>query len=151
MPLPLADVTVLDLSHALAGPFASSLLGDYGADVIKIEPPGVGDISRQWGPPFSDQDSTYFVTLNRNKKSIAIDLKHPDGKDLFFKLLDGADVVLENMRAGAVQKLGIGYEHARARQPRIIYCSISGFGQDGPYRDRTALDLIVQAETGMIS
>lgn len=151
MPLPLEDVTVLDLSHALAGPFASTLLGDYGANVIKIEPPDRGDMSRGWGPPFYGDDSTYFVSLNHNKRSVTIDLKHPRGKDLFFRLLDRADVVLENMRPGAVQKLGIGYESARARQPRIIYCSVSGFGQDGPYRDRAALDLIVQAESGLIS
>jgi crotonobetainyl-CoA:carnitine CoA-transferase CaiB-like acyl-CoA transferase len=147
----LDDVTVLDLSHALAGPFASTMLADYGADVIKIETPGAGDMARAWGPPFYGDEAAYFVNLNRNKKSVAIDLKHPDGKALFFRLLDGADVVLENLRVGTVQRLGIDYARARERNPRIIYCSISGFGQDGPYRDRAALDLIVQAESGMIS
>ena len=146
----LDDVTVLDLSHALAGPFASTMLGDYGAEVIKIEPLE-GEISRAWGPPFYGDEAAYFVNLNRNKKSVAIDLKHPDGKALFFRLLDSADVVLENMRVGSVARLGIDYERARERQPRIIYCSVSGFGQDGPYRDRAALDLVVQAESGMIS
>src|SRR6476661_7171739 len=146
----LDDLVVLDLSHALAGPFASTMLGDYGAEVIKIEPLE-GEIARAWGPPFYGGEAAYFVNLNRNKKSIAIDLKHPEGRALFFRLLDGADVVLENLRVGSVARLGIDYARARERQPRIVYCSVSGFGQDGPYRDRAALDLVVQAESGMIS
>ena len=146
----LGDVTVLDLSHALAGPFASTMLGDYGAEIIKIEPLD-GEIARAWGPPFYGEEAAYFVNLNRNKKSVALDLKHPEGKALFFRLLERADVVLENLRVGTVAKLGIDYARARERQPRIVYCSISGFGQDGPYRDRAALDLVVQAESGMIS
>src|SRR5579864_1270781 len=150
MPPALDDVTVLDLSHALAGPFASTMLGDYGAEIIKIEPLD-GEISRAWGPPFYGDEAAYFVNLNRNKKSVAIDLKHPEGRALFFGLLDGADVVLENLRVGTVEKLGIDYPRARARQPGIVYCSVSGFGQDGPYRDRAALDLVVQAESGMMS
>jgi crotonobetainyl-CoA:carnitine CoA-transferase CaiB-like acyl-CoA transferase len=149
-PAALEDLVVLDLSHALAGPFASTLLGDYGAEIIKIEPLD-GEIARAWGPPFYGDEAAYFVNLNRNKKSVAIDLKHPDGRALFFRLLEGADIVLENLRVGTVAKLGIGYERARERQPRVIYCSISGFGQDGPYRDRAALDLVVQAESGMMS
>jgi crotonobetainyl-CoA:carnitine CoA-transferase CaiB-like acyl-CoA transferase len=151
MAMALDDITVIDLSHALAGPFASTMLADYGATVIKIESPGSGDMSRHWGPPFYGDESAYFVSLNRNKHSVEIDLKHPRGRELFFKLVDRADVVLENLRVGAVHKLGIDYAAAAARQPRIIYCSISGFGQDGPYRDRAALDLVVQAESGMIS
>jgi formyl-CoA transferase/CoA:oxalate CoA-transferase len=147
----LDDVTVLDLSHALAGPFCSTMLADFGAEVIKIETPGAGDMARAWGPPFYGEEAAYFVNLHRNKKSVAIDLKHLDGKALFFKLLEGADVVLENLRVGAVQRLGIDYARSREANPRIVYCSISGFGQDGPYRDRAALDLIVQAESGMIS
>jgi crotonobetainyl-CoA:carnitine CoA-transferase CaiB-like acyl-CoA transferase len=150
MPVALDDVTVLDLSHALAGPFASTMLGDYGAEVIKIEPLE-GEIARAWGPPFYGGEAAYFVNLNRNKKSVALDLKHPDGRAIFFRLLDGADVVLENLRVGSVARLGIDYARASERQPRIVYCSISGFGQDGPYRDRAALDLVVQAESGMIS
>jgi crotonobetainyl-CoA:carnitine CoA-transferase CaiB-like acyl-CoA transferase len=150
IPAALGDLVVLDLSHALAGPFASTMLGDYGAEIIKIEPLD-GEIARAWGPPFYGDESAYFVNLNRNKKSIALDLKHPDGKALFFRLLEGADVVLENLRVGTVAKLGIGYDQARARQPRIVYCSISGFGQDGPYSNRAAFDLVVQAESGMIS
>jgi formyl-CoA transferase/CoA:oxalate CoA-transferase len=146
----LSDLVVLDLSHALAGPFCSTMLGDYGAEVIKIEPLE-GEISRGWGPPFYGGESSYFVNLNRNKKSVAIDLKHADGKALFLRLLEQSDVVLENLRVGTVGKLGIDYERARERHPRIIYCSISGFGQNGPYRDRAALDLVVQAESGMMS
>jgi crotonobetainyl-CoA:carnitine CoA-transferase CaiB-like acyl-CoA transferase len=146
----LDDITVLDLSHALAGPFASTLLADYGANIIKIEPLE-GDIARAWGPPFYGSETAYFVNLNRNKRSIAVDLKHPDGRAIFFRLLETADVVLENLRVGAVARLGVDYPRASERQPRIVYCSISGFGQDGPYRDRAALDLVVQAESGMIS
>jgi crotonobetainyl-CoA:carnitine CoA-transferase CaiB-like acyl-CoA transferase len=146
----LGDLVVLDLSHALAGPFCSTMLGDYGAEIIKIEPLD-GEMARGWGPPFYGGESAYFVNLNRNKKSVALDLKHPDGKSLFFRLLEQSDVVLENLRVGTVRKLGIDYERARERHPGIIYCSISGFGQDGPYRDRAALDLVVQAESGMIS
>jgi crotonobetainyl-CoA:carnitine CoA-transferase CaiB-like acyl-CoA transferase len=150
MPMALDDVVVLDLSHALAGPFASTLLADYGATVIKIEPPE-GEMARTWGPPFYAGESAYFVNLNRNKKSVTIDLKHPDGKGLFLQLVETADVVLENLRVGSVARLGVDYESVRGRQPRIVYCSVSGFGQDGPYRDRAALDLIVQAESGLIS
>lgn len=127
------------------------MLADYGADVIKIEAPDGGDISRAWGPPFYGSESAYFLSLNRNKRSVQIDLKHPEGRALFFRLLSHADVVLENLRLGAVAKLGIDYEEVRRRNARIIYCSISGFGQDGPYRDRAALDLVVQSESGMIS
>lgn len=148
--LALDDLTILDLSHALAGPFASTMLGDFGANVIKIEPPA-GDIARAWGPPFYGSEPSYFVGLHRNKQSVVIDFKHDEGKELFFRLVERADVVLENYRVGVIDKLGIGYEAARARNPRIIYCSVSGFGQSGPYRDRAALDLIVQAESGMIS
>ena len=146
----LGDLGVLDLAHALAGPVASTMLGDYGAEIIKIEPLD-GEIARAWGPPFYGDESAYFVNLNHNNKSVALDLKHPDGKAIFFKLLARADVVLENLRVGTVAKLGIDYERVRERQPGIIYCSISGFGQDGPYRNRAVFDLVVQAESGMIS
>jgi crotonobetainyl-CoA:carnitine CoA-transferase CaiB-like acyl-CoA transferase len=151
MPMPLDDVTVLDLSHALAGPFCSTMLADFGADVIKLEPSGAGDIARAWGPPLPGGETSYFVSLHRNKKGIEVDLKHPRGKELFFRLVDRCDVVLENYRVGALARLGLSYEAAREKNPRIIYCSVSGFGQDGPYRDRAALDLILQAESGMIS
>ena len=151
MTMALDDITVLDLSHALAGPFASTLLADFGARVIKVEPPGSGDIARAWGPPFYGSEPAYFVNLQRNKQSVAIDLKHAEGPELFLRLMERADAVLENYRVGTLEKLGIDYARARARHPGIIYCSVSGFGQTGPYRDRAALDLIVQAESGMLS
>ncbi|HZP35020.1 MAG TPA: CoA transferase [Methylomirabilota bacterium] len=151
MTMPLDGVRVLDLSHALAGPFCSTMLADFGAEVIKLEPRGAGDIARAWGSPLPDGETAYFVSLHRNKKGIEVDLKTPGGKDLFFRLIEKCDVVLENYRVGALARLGLGYEKARERNPGIIYCSVSGFGQDGPYRDRAALDLILQAESGMIS
>src|SRR3954462_11976890 len=151
MRLPLEDVTVIDLSHALAGPFSSTLLADFGARVIKLEPKGAGDIARAWGTPLPGGETAYFVSLHRNKQGIEVDLKHPRGKELFFELVARADVVLENYRTGALERLGLAYPAARERNPGIIYCSVSGFGQDGPYRDRAALDLILQAESGMIS
>jgi formyl-CoA transferase/CoA:oxalate CoA-transferase len=151
MKMALEDVTVLDLSHALAGPHCSTMLADFGAHVIKLETPGSGDIARAWGSPLPGGENSYFVGLHRNKKGIAIDLKSAEGKELFFRLVEKADVVLENFRPGALEKLGLGYEQARARNRGIIYCSVSGFGQDGPYRERAALDLILQAESGMIS
>jgi crotonobetainyl-CoA:carnitine CoA-transferase CaiB-like acyl-CoA transferase len=151
MPLPLEDVKILDLTHALAGPFASTMLADFGAQVIKLEPPGAGDIARGWGVPIPGGETSYFVSLHRNKRGIVVDLKTPEGKELFFKLVAECDIVLENYRVGALEKLGLGYEEAKKRNPGIIYCSISGFGQSGPYKDRAALDLILQAESGMIS
>jgi formyl-CoA transferase/CoA:oxalate CoA-transferase len=151
MAMALEDLVVLDLSHALAGPAASTLLADFGAEVIKVETPGSGDIARGWGPPFHGDDSAYFVTLNRNKRSAEIDLKRPGGRELFLRLAERSDVVLENFRVGTVDELGIGYPAVSARNPRIVYCSISGFGQTGPYRDRAAMDLILQAESGLMS
>lgn len=151
MGLPLEGLKVLDLSHALAGPFCSTMLADYGAQVIKIEPPGSGDIARAWGTKLPGGETDYFVGLHRNKKGIVLDLKNPEGKETFLHMVERCDVVLENFRAGTLERLGLDYETARKRNPGIVYCSISGFGQDGPYRDRPALDLILQAESGMIS
>ncbi len=151
MKLPLEGLKILDLSHALAGPFCSTMLADYGAQVIKIEPPGKGDIARAWGTKLPGGETDYFVGLHRNKQGIVLDLKNVEGKETFLRMVERCDVVLENFRPGTLVKLGIDYEVARKRNPGIIYCSISGFGQDGPYRDRPALDLIVQAESGMIS
>lgn len=147
----LEGITVIDLSHALAGPYCSTMLADYGANVIKIEPPEAGDIARAWGAPMPGGEYSYFVSLHRNKRGVAIDFKHPEGRELFFKLVEKADVVLENYRVGVLDRLGLGYEEGRKRNPKIVYCSVSGFGQDGPYRGRAALDLILQAESGMIS
>lgn len=151
MTLPLEGLKVLDLSHALAGPYCSTMLADYGAEVIKIEPPGKGDIARAWGNMLPGGETDYFIGLHRNKKGIVLDLKNPHGKETFLRMVEHCDVVLENFRPGTLERLGLDYATARVRNPGIIYCSISGFGQDGPYRDRPALDLIVQAESGMIS
>ncbi len=151
MKMPLEGVTVLDLSHALAGPHCSTLLADFGAQVIKLETPGAGDIARAWGAPLPGGENSYFVGLHRNKLGLSIDLKTEEGKALFFRLAEKSDVLLENFRPGALDRLGLGYDAVKARCPGIVYCSVSGFGQDGPYRDRAALDLIVQAESGMIS
>lgn len=149
--MPLEDVKVLDLSHALAGPFCSTMLADYGAQVIKIEPPERGDISRAWGSPLPGGETAYFASLHRNKRGIVLDFKKPEGRETFLSMVEKCDVVLENYRVGVLNRLGLGYEVAKRRNPGIVFCSISGFGQDGPYRDRAALDLIVQAESGMIS
>ena len=151
MQLPLQDVKVLDLSHALAGPFCSTMLADFGAQVIKIEPPGSGDISRGWGTVMPGGETEYFVGVHRNKQGIVLDLKSEAGKKLFLDLVAKADIVLENFRVGTLDKLGLSYEVARKVNPGIIYCSVSGFGLTGPYRDRPAMDLILQAESGMIS
>jgi len=153
MKMPLEDVVVLDLSHALAGPHCSTMLADYGATVFKLESPDGGDISRAWGAAAGGggAESAYFVSLHRNKRGLSINLKSPEGKELFLKVIEKADVMIENFRPGALEKLGLGYEAVSARNPGIIYASISGFGQDGPYRERAAMDLILQAESGMIS
>ena len=150
MPAALDDLVVLDLSHALAGPFASTMLGDYGAEIIKIEPLD-GEIARAWGPPFYGDEAAYFVNLNRNKKSVALDLKHPDGKALSSGCSIAPTSCSRTCASAPWRSWASTTRAARERQPRIIYCSISGFGQDGPYRDRAALDLVVQAESGMIS
>ncbi len=151
MQLPLQDVKVLDLSHALAGPFCSTMLADFGAQVIKIEPPGSGDIARGWGTVMPGGETEYFVGVHRNKQGIVLDLKSETGKQLFLDLVAKADIVLENFRVGTLDKLGLGYEVGKKANPGIIYCSISGFGLTGPYRERPAMDLILQAESGMIS
>ena len=127
------------------------MLADYGAEVIKLEAFGAGDIARSWGTLLPGGETAYFASLHRNKKGIEVNLKHARGKEIFFDLVERCDIVIENFRVGTLKKLGLDYEKARARNPGIIYCSISGFGQSGPYKDRAALDLILQAESGMIS
>ncbi len=151
MKLPLEGVNVLDLTHALAGPYCSTMLADYGANVIKLEAFGAGDIARSWGAPLPGGETAYFAALHRNKKGIELNLKHARGKDIYFEFVKRCDIVLENFRVGTLKKLGLDYEKAKAVNQGIIYCSISGFGQTGPYKDRAALDLILQAESGMIS
>ncbi len=151
VPGPLAGVAVLDFSRVVAGPYCTMLLGDDGADVVKIERPGAGDDTREWGPPFVGGESAYYLAINRNKRSIAIDLQHPAGRDLALDLAARADVVVENFRVGTMERLGLGYETLAARNPRLIYCGISGFGPKGPRRDQAGFDLMVQAFGGMMS
>ncbi|OLC55173.1 MAG: formyl-CoA transferase [Acidobacteria bacterium 13_1_40CM_4_69_4] len=147
----LEGVRVVDLTRFMAGPFGTAMLGDYGADVLKVEPPGEGDGARAWGPPFMGGESVYFLSVNRNKRSLTLNLRHPEGVALLLKLVDRADVVVENFTPGTMSRLGIGDEVLRGRNPRLIYCAISGFGQSGPYRDRPAFDLILQGMGGVMS
>jgi crotonobetainyl-CoA:carnitine CoA-transferase CaiB-like acyl-CoA transferase len=147
---PLDGIRVLDFSHALAGPYCTLLLSDYGAEVYKLES-RTGDMGRGWGPPFSGGEAHFFLGLNRGKQGICIDLKQPEGLDLCLRLIDRVDVLVENFRPGAMDRLGLGYEAMHRRNPRLIYCSISGYGQDGPSRDEAAMDLVVQASSGLLS
>ena len=148
----LAGVRVLDLSRVLAGPWAAQTLGDLGAEVIKIERPGTGDETRGWGPPFAaGGDAAYFLCANRNKKSVAVDLAQPEGAELVRALAAQSDVVLENFRAGALAAYGLDYPAVAAANPAVVYCSITGFGQTGPYRERPGYDLLVQAMGGLMS
>lgn len=148
---PLTGLRVLDFSHALAGPYCTMLLAQFGAEVLKIEDPSTGDVGRSWGPPFIGDQAAYFLGLNAGKRSLAIDVKKPEGLKLVLDLAANADVLIENMRPGTMTRLGLGYEAVRARNPRLIYCAISGYGQTGPSRDDPAMDLIVQASSGLIS
>jgi crotonobetainyl-CoA:carnitine CoA-transferase CaiB-like acyl-CoA transferase len=147
---PLGDLLVLDLTRALAGPYCTTMLGDMGARVIKVESPDGGDDTRGWGPPFVDGESAYFLGVNRNKESLTLNLKHPAGQEVLRRLLARADVLVENFRPGIMDRLGFGYAAVAAAHPRLVYASISGFGQDGPYRERVAYDLIVQGMGGLM-
>ena len=151
--LPLEGVKVLDLSRVLAGPFATMVLGDLGADVIKVEHPERGDDTRHWGPPFAGEggarESAYFLAVNRNKRSIGVDLKDPEGLERVRELATGADVVIENWRRGALEKLGLGYGALRETNPGLVYCSITGFGP-GPDEERPGYDFLVQARGGVM-
>jgi crotonobetainyl-CoA:carnitine CoA-transferase CaiB-like acyl-CoA transferase len=147
---PLDDLFVVDLSRILSGPICTMLLADMGATVIKVEPPPFGDDSRQWGPPFIGGISTYFLSVNRNKRSLGLNLKTDEGRRILWKLIERADVLIENFRPGVLDKLGFGFESVRHRNPRTVYCSISGFGHSGPYRDRPGYDVIAQGESGMM-
>lgn len=148
---PLAGLTVLDLTRVLAGPTCTMLLGDMGAQVIKIERPKTGDDTRQWGPPFAGGESTYYLSCNRNKKSVTLNLKSERGQQLAAALAAQSDVLIENLLPGTLASLGLGYESLKRRNPGLIYCSITGFGQSGPYRDRPGYDLLVQAMGGVMS
>ena len=146
---PLAGVRVLDLTRVLAGPFCAMILGDMGAEVIKIEEPGKGDDTRSW-PPFVGGEATYFLSVNRNKQSLTLNLKSPEGRDILTRLVRKSDVVLENFRAGTMERLGLGYKTLAKLNPRLVYCAISGFGESGPEAHRGGYDLIVQAESGVM-
>jgi formyl-CoA transferase/CoA:oxalate CoA-transferase len=147
----LEGLRVLDFSHALAGPYCTLLLAEFGAEVYKLEAPQGGELSRGWGPPFAGGQASFFLGLNRGKRGISIDLKRPEGIDLCLQLLDRMDVVVENFRPGTMDRLGLGYDAVRKRNPHAIYCSISGYGQDGPSRDEAAMDLVVECSSGFMS
>ena len=148
---PLAGITVLDFTRVLSGPYCTMLLADMGARVIKIEQPGKGDDTRAWGPPFIGNESAYFLSVNRNKESLTLDLKAPAARQVLARLLDKADVIVENFRPGAMARLGLDYASVAASHPSIVYCSISGFGQTGPRRDEPGYDAVIQAEGGLMS
>ena len=150
-PKALEGVCILDLSRILAGPYATMVLSDFGADVIKVETPGGGDGTRQWGPPYAGGESAYYLSINRNKRSVTANLKHPQGLEIIHRLAQKADVVIENFRVGQAERLGVGYDALSAIQPGIIYCSISGYGQDGPLKDRPGYDFAIQAQGGIMS
>jgi crotonobetainyl-CoA:carnitine CoA-transferase CaiB-like acyl-CoA transferase len=145
--LPLQGITVLDFTRILAGPYCTMLLSDLGAEVLKIEPPK-GDDSRHWGPPFVDGESVYFLAVNRNKKSVVLDLKTDEGRAIVTDLAAGADVLIENFRPGTMDRLGLSYESLSARAPGLVYCSISGYGHTGPLRERPGYDAVMQGEGG---
>jgi crotonobetainyl-CoA:carnitine CoA-transferase CaiB-like acyl-CoA transferase len=148
---PLTGVRVADLSRVLAGPYCTMVLADLGAEVVKVERPGAGDETRSWGPPFAGGESAYFLAVNRGKRSVALDLRDPKGRELALDLCAGADVVVENFRAGGAERLGLGYEDVRARNPGIVYCTISGFGLDRTPPGRPGYDFVLQAESGLMS
>lgn len=154
----LAGLKVLDLSRVLAGPWCTQILADLGADVIKIERPGVGDDTRTWGPPFlkdaegkDTHQATYFTACNRNKRSVTIDMATPEGQALLKQMAAQSDIVVENFKTGGLKQYGLDHESLRAANPRLIYCSVTGFGHDGPHASRAGYDLMIQATTGMMS
>jgi len=147
---PLDGVRVLDLTRVVSGPYCTMQLGDLGAEVIKVERPGEGDDTRAFAPPYQGDQAAYFLSINRNKKSITLDLKSESGKEILWNLIDASDVLVENFRPGAMDRLGFGYEVVHQRRPQLIYASISGFGDTGPARDRPGYDVIVQGEAGIM-
>jgi crotonobetainyl-CoA:carnitine CoA-transferase CaiB-like acyl-CoA transferase len=151
MALPLSNTRILDLSLIMAGPYCTLILGDLGAEVIKVERPGVGEGARGVPPHFFEGESAYFIAMNRNKKSMTLDLKSPKGKEIFYELAKKSDVVVDNFRPGVMKKLGVDYDTLKGVNPGIICCSISGYGETGPSKDRPAFDLIIQARGGIMS
>src|SRR6266536_2714490 len=158
MPGPLSHIRVLDLSRIMAGPWAGQILADLGADVVKVERPGAGDDTRGWGPPFlkdrsgaETREAGYYLSVNRGKRSIALDLDKPEGQAVVRALAARSDIVLENFKVGTLARFGLGYEQLKAVNPKLIYCSITGFGQTGPKRDAAAYDFMIQAMGGLMS
>jgi crotonobetainyl-CoA:carnitine CoA-transferase CaiB-like acyl-CoA transferase len=148
---PLAGVRVADLSRVLAGPYCTMVLADLGADVVKVERPQGGDETRSWGPPFAGGEAAYYLSVNRNKRSCALDLSQPEGRALALELCARADVVVENFKVGGADRLGVGYENVHERNPRVVYCSITGFGSDRTPPGRPGYDFVAQAESGLMS
>src|SRR5690242_19911249 len=148
---PLAGLTVVDLTRVLSGPYCTMMLADMGARVIKIEQPRKGDDTRGWGPPFVNGESSYFLSINRNKESVTLDFKQPEGRRILDQLVAKADVLVENFRPGTLEKLGLDYASLAGQCPRLVYCSVSGFGQTGPRRREAGYDAVMQAEGGLMS
>ena len=148
---PLTGFRILDLSRILAGPYCTMVLADLGAEVIKVERPGTGDDTRAWGPPFAAGESAYYLCANRNKKSVTVNLKAPDGQEIIRRLACVSDVLVENFKAGELAQLGLGYDRLRELNPELIYCSITGYGQTGPDRDLPGYDFIIQGRGGVMS
>jgi crotonobetainyl-CoA:carnitine CoA-transferase CaiB-like acyl-CoA transferase len=148
---PLAGIRVLDLTRALSGPFATMILGDLGADVIKVEDTWHGDDTRRWGPPFQGDDASYFLSVNRNKRALSVNMKTPEGRDIVRQLAAASDILMENFRPGAAARLGLGYAELARQNPRLIYASISGYGQTGPSASLPGYDAVAQAVSGMMS
>jgi crotonobetainyl-CoA:carnitine CoA-transferase CaiB-like acyl-CoA transferase len=147
---PLEGLRVVDLTRVLSGPYCSMQLGDLGAEVIKVEQPGKGDDTRAFAPPFQGDQAAYFLSVNRNKKSVTLDMKSARGKEVLWRLIEKSDILVENFRPGAMDRLGFGYAAVQARRPALIYASISGFGDTGPQKDRPGYDVIVQGEAGIM-
>ncbi len=150
-PQPLSDIKVLDLSRVLAGPYCSMMLGDLGAEVIKVELPEAGDDTRHWGPPEAGGEAAYYLCLNRNKRSLTVNMKTAPGREIIRKLALRSDILIENYKVGTLQKMGLGYADLRRENPRLIYCSITGFGQNGPYKDKPGYDFMIQGMGGIMS
>lgn len=151
MPLPLDNIRILDFTRVLAGPFCTMMLADFGADVVKIERPHVGDDTRQWGPPWAGDHSAYYLSVNRNKRSLTLDLKQPAAQQVARDLAACADVVVENFKVGGMAEYGLDYPVLREINPRLIYCSITGYGQNGPYAAWPGYDFVIQAMSGLMS
>jgi crotonobetainyl-CoA:carnitine CoA-transferase CaiB-like acyl-CoA transferase len=154
----LGGIRVLDLSRVLAGPYCTQMLGDLGAEIIKIEKPGAGDDTRFWGPPFlkdkegnDTTESAYYLSINRNKKSVAVDISKKEGQAIIHELLASSDILIENFKVGGLEKYGLGYEQLKKKYPKLIYCSITGFGQSGPLAEEPGYDLMAQAMAGLMS